>query len=203
MVILAVNVSGNRAAKRNEAGAGSDRRKKPRGRKTSINSAIVTPASHRSSPLAASKESIRLSRVRSTTRFRSLSAASPYARPAPRAISEDELRSHNRLQLRDFIRPIDIALGERITAPPGEQSMPRIRRRRRSACHSEKNATALKLTGSTRSRNASSSLYHFKQGRSPASFFFIISGAGVTPAEGSVKPTAGFTFNQCFRRTLL
>src|SRR5271154_1493918 len=34
----------------------------------------------------------------------------------------------------------------------------------------------------------------FEQGRSPCSF--LIAGCRVTPAEGSVKPTAGFTFNK-------
>src|SRR5208283_5255095 len=30
-------------------------------------------------------------------------------------------------------------------------------------------------------------------------FLFLSLGAGVTPAEGSVKPTAGFTFNRVYR----
>jgi hypothetical protein len=34
-----------------------------------------------------------------------------------------------------------------------------------------------------------------KKASSPFCDFFLL-GAGVTPAEGSVKPTAGFTFNQ-------
>ena len=34
----------------------------------------------------------------------------------------------------------------------------------------------------------------FASGRSPASSPFVIPGAGVTPAEGSAKPTAGFAY---------
>ena len=91
MVTLAVDVGRDRSAERHEARPGHHRRKKSARQKHADDFIERHAGFAWRIPLSGSKVSIRFSRVKSTTRFWSLSAASPYARPAPRAISEVEL----------------------------------------------------------------------------------------------------------------
>ena len=116
MVILAVNVSGNRAAKRNEAGARSDRRKKPRCRKTSINSAIVIGfASQQSAGSVEGEHPIEPRQVDDAIPIVERRIA--YARPAPTQSARTNCQSLPPAAPRFY--PADrIALGERIPAPP-------------------------------------------------------------------------------------
>lgn len=86
MVVLAVDVGADRPADGDVAGAGETGTNQPSGSSTCISRCSETPASHTTRPLTASISWMRSRPVMSSTAPPAFCAASPYARPSPRAI---------------------------------------------------------------------------------------------------------------------
>ncbi len=138
MVILAMHVSRNRSAKRNEARARSDRRKKTARQKH------IDQFRDRDASLASQKPRGGIEREHSVEPrkidhpiliVKRRIAISP---PGPPRDQRRRVAGDNGLQLGDSIRPINIALGKRIPPPPGKHRVARKRRRSSSRRHSEK-----------------------------------------------------------------
>src|ERR1700722_12544092 len=120
MVILAMHVSRNRSAERNEARPGSDRRKKPARQK------YIDQLRDRHPGLASQKPGGRIEREHPIEPgqiddpiliVERRIAISP---PRPPRNQRGRIRSNDSLQLRNSIGPINIALRKRIPPPSSE-----------------------------------------------------------------------------------
>ena len=154
MVILAVHVGGERSAKRDEASAGSDGREKTARQKDvdQLGDGDAGLASQDAGGGVEGEHPVEPRQIDDPV----LIVQRRVAIGAARAARDQRSRvgGHDRLQFSDFIGPVDIAFGQRITAPSGEQGMARVRRRGRGIRHGEKVAASLRVTGRPRPRNA-------------------------------------------------
>src|SRR5271168_1329329 len=140
MMVLAVNVGGDRSAKRDEAGARRHRRKKSTRHKDvdQFGDGDASLASQKAACGIKGEHPIEPRKIDDAILIverRIAISPSGAARNQRRCIG-----SYDSLQFGDFVRAVNITLKTRIPPPPGEQSMPRSRRRSRGDRHSSKTA---------------------------------------------------------------